>query len=324
MVGLRPDLAETDPGGPVAERPIVLGVQPCGETGDPGRHLERVTVAARGVDVLFLVDPTAAPGAGAPPVHLPGRPPLDALAIATRVAPAVPGIGLVPEVPVTGAEPVALHDAVAALDRVSLGRAGWEVAVTAPVAPTPPAELWAEAAEVVEVAHRLRAGARSGFSGEFVQVEGRIPVPRSPQGEPVVVVRADAPEALPVAARCADVVRISAGTVAEAAMRRLDVEGAAAEAGRDPGTVRVLVDVGVGTGEGLHHSGSAGLASLTRELARSGAAGVVFLPGRPRGLEKVADDVVPLLLRAHRTPLRTLRERFGLPVPAAGMAASPG
>lgn len=298
----------------MVERPIVLGVQPCGESADPGRLLERVTLTARSVDVLFLVDPTE----GAP-----GPTSLDALAIATRVAPGVPGTGLVPQVPVTGADPVALHDAVAALDAASLGRAGWEAVVTAPVAPTPPGELWAEAAEVVEVAHRLRTGGGNGFDGEFVQVRGRIPVPRSPQGEPVVVVRADAPEALTVAARSADVVRISAGTVAEAAMRRLDVEGAAAEAGRDPGTLRVLVDVGVGAGEGLHHSGSAGLASLARELAGAGADGVVFLPARPRGLEKVADDVVPLL-RAHRTPLRTLRERFGLPIPAAGLAVAPG
>ncbi|MCE0764472.1 LLM class flavin-dependent oxidoreductase [Pseudonocardia kujensis] len=305
----------------MAERPIVLGVQPCGEGTDPGRYLERMTLTARGVDVLFLIDPVPGPAA-AERAH----PRLDALASATRVAPGVPGTGLVPQVSVTGADPVALHDAVAALDAASLGRAGWEVVVRDPVAPTPPGELWAEAAEVVEAAHRLRTGGRAGvaegFSGEFVQVRGRIPVPRSPQGEPVVVIRVDAPEALPVAARSADVVRISAGSVREAAMRRLDVEGAAAEAGRDPATLRVLVDVGVGAGDGLHHSGSAGLASLTRELAAAGADGVVFLPARPRGLEKVADDVVPLL-RAHRTPLRTLRERFGLPVPTAGLATAP-
>jgi alkanesulfonate monooxygenase SsuD/methylene tetrahydromethanopterin reductase-like flavin-dependent oxidoreductase (luciferase family) len=303
----------------VAERPIVLGVQPWGEATDPARHLERVTLSVRGVDVLFLVDPAVDPlgdPAGGPA-------PLDALAAATRMAPGVPGTGLVPQVPVTGADPVALHDAVAALDAASLGRAGWEVVVRGPVAPTPPGELWAEAGEVVEAAHRLREGDGTGFRGEFVQVRDRIPVPRSPQGEPVVVVRADEPEALPVAARYADVVRISAGAVAEAAMRRLDIEAAAAEAGRDPSSLRVLVDIGVGTGEGLHHSGSAGLAALAREVARTGADGVVFLPARPRGLEKVADDVVPLL-RAHRTPLRTLRERFGLPLRGAGLAASAG
>ncbi|MFR9802953.1 LLM class flavin-dependent oxidoreductase [Pseudonocardia sp. RS010] len=307
----------------MAERPIVLGVQPCGEGSDPGRHLERLTLAARGVDVLFLADPPATAGGAPATGPLAPSAPLDALAIATRVAPGVVGTGLVPQVPATGTDPVALHNTVAALDAASLGRAGWEVVVTDPVAPTPPGELWAEAAEVVEVAHRLRAGGGTGFGGEFVQVRGRIPVPRSPQGEPVVVIRADAAEALSVAARCADVVRISTGSVAEAAMRRLDVEAAAAEAGRDPGALRVLVDVGVGAGEGLHHSGSAGLAALTRELAATGADGVVFLPVRPRGLEKVADDVVPLL-RAHRTPLRTLRERFGLPVPATALAAPTG
>jgi hypothetical protein len=304
----------------VAERPIVLGVQPWGEATDPAGQLERVTVGARGVDVLFLVDPAVGlPVGAAGPAA--GRPPLDALGAATRVAPGVPGTGLVPQVPVTGTDPLGVHDAVAALDAVSLGRAGWEVVVTDPAAPTPSGELWAEAAEVVEAVHRLSLGG-SGFSGEFVQVRGRVPVPRSPQGEPVVVVRADTPEALSVAARCADVVRISAGTVAEVAMRRLDVEGAAAETGRDPGTLRVLVDVSVGAGEGLHHSGSAGLASLTRELVGAGADGVVFLPALPGGLGKVSDDVVPLL-RTHRTPLRTLRERFGLPVPPTGTAAAP-
>lgn len=102
---------------------------------------------------------------------------LDALLIASFVAPLTRRIGLVPTVTTTHTEPFTVSSALATLDHTSLGRAGWQVRVstTAPdaalfgrreVAPFRPAdlanglpsgvlELFAEAADVIEAVRRL-------------------------------------------------------------------------------------------------------------------------------------------------------------------------
>jgi alkanesulfonate monooxygenase SsuD/methylene tetrahydromethanopterin reductase-like flavin-dependent oxidoreductase (luciferase family) len=78
--------------------------------------------AASGADLVFYPDSFAPPdGIGAS---------LDAVAVAARVAPAVPGIGLVSTATVTHTEPFHLSKAIATLDFVSYGRAGWEPAVS--------------------------------------------------------------------------------------------------------------------------------------------------------------------------------------------------
>jgi alkanesulfonate monooxygenase SsuD/methylene tetrahydromethanopterin reductase-like flavin-dependent oxidoreductase (luciferase family) len=182
-------------------------------------------------------------------------------------------------------------------------------------------------------------------------VKGPSITPRSPQGQPLVVVRADDPEALDVAARSADIVRISAPGTAQATTARLDVQAAAAEAGRDPSEITVLLDVEVLLGatdaeageelarleaitpgpgpEGIRHVGTPeGLAALVGEVVRAHAAdGVTFVPlalpggaDRRHSLDAIVDGLVPLLVGAGVRPATpssgTLRERFGLDRPA--------
>ncbi|WP_433293633.1 LLM class flavin-dependent oxidoreductase [Actinoplanes sp. CA-030573] len=60
--------------------------------------------------------------------HVRGR--LDAVLIAARVAPLTTGIGLVPTATVTHTEPFHISKALATLDYVSGGRAGWRVQVS--------------------------------------------------------------------------------------------------------------------------------------------------------------------------------------------------
>jgi alkanesulfonate monooxygenase SsuD/methylene tetrahydromethanopterin reductase-like flavin-dependent oxidoreductase (luciferase family) len=60
--------------------------------------------------------------------HVRGR--LDAVLIAARVAPVTAGIGLVPTATVTHTEPFHIAKAIATLDHVSTGRAGWRVQVS--------------------------------------------------------------------------------------------------------------------------------------------------------------------------------------------------
>jgi alkanesulfonate monooxygenase SsuD/methylene tetrahydromethanopterin reductase-like flavin-dependent oxidoreductase (luciferase family) len=103
---------------------------------------------------------------------------LDALLIASFVAPLTRRIGLVPTVTVTHTEPFHVAKATATLDHTSLGRAGWQARVSSrPVEAAlvgrrtvpeisrddlrdgrlPPAfgELFAEAGDVIEVVRRL-------------------------------------------------------------------------------------------------------------------------------------------------------------------------
>jgi alkanesulfonate monooxygenase SsuD/methylene tetrahydromethanopterin reductase-like flavin-dependent oxidoreductase (luciferase family) len=338
--------------------------------GDPdavlgaAHHIGLAELAARAdVDFVALPDSFAEPEGPVPT--------LDAVAIAARVAPVVPGIGLVPTVTVTHTEPFHISKAIATLDLVSSGRAGWEPAVSRTAAEAelfgrklaaPPADLWREAAEAVEVVVRLwdsweddaviRDAATSryvdreklhyiDFVGEFFSVKGPSITPRSPQAHPLVVLRGDEPDALPVAAAWADVVRVAAPDLAAAHLARERVRSAVAAAGRDPDAVAVLLDVEAILGpdaareldaldahtplapSSVRVSGPAeALADLVEAAVRDGAAdGVTVVPlVLPGGLRAVADDLAPRLrergLRAPVASGATLRDRFGLSRPA--------
>jgi alkanesulfonate monooxygenase SsuD/methylene tetrahydromethanopterin reductase-like flavin-dependent oxidoreductase (luciferase family) len=151
---------------------------------------------------------------------------LDAVLIASRVAPLTSHIGLVPTVIVTHTEPFHVAKAIATLDWVSSGRAGVRLRVSAradeaanfgrrdpPAGPDARADLFAEAADYVEVLRRLwdswedDAEIRDvatgrfvdrdklhyiDFSGRWFSVKGPSITPRSPQGQPVVAALAHA------------------------------------------------------------------------------------------------------------------------------------
>ncbi|MGW1932493.1 LLM class flavin-dependent oxidoreductase, partial [Streptomyces sp. NPDC001919] len=185
----------------------------------------------------------------------PSRPGLDALAVLARVAPETRSVGLVPTVTTTHTEPFHVQAAVATLDWVSRGRAGWRIAVSPTGAearlfgrrPAPPtAELWQEAGEVAEVSRRLwdswedDAEIRDTATGRFVDrrklhhvnfqgatfsVTGPSIVPRPPQGNPVTVVDATRPAARDTAAHHADVALIRASSAEEAAALRAELSG---------------------------------------------------------------------------------------------------
>lgn len=314
-------------------------------------HVELAQLAARaGVDFLALADSFAEP---ADPL-----PTLDAVAIAARVAPIVPEIGLVPTVTVTHTEPFHISKAIATLDFVSSGRAGWQPAVSRTPAEAelfgrkpaaPPAELWREAAEAVEVVVRLwdsweddaviRDAATSryvdrdklhyiDFVGEFYSVKGPSITPRSPQAHPLVVI-SDEPDSRAVAAAWADVVRVAAPDLAAAHAARTRVRAAVAAAGRDPDAVAVLLDVEALLDADLDPqqpssvlvTGNADvLADLVEEAVRGGAAdGVTLVPlALPGGLQVIAEQVAPRLAARslNNVASGTLRQRFGLARPA--------
>ncbi|WP_319457723.1 MULTISPECIES: LLM class flavin-dependent oxidoreductase [unclassified Mycobacterium] len=146
---------------------------------------------------------------------------LDAVLIASRVAPTTKRIGLIPTAIATHTEPFHLSKAIATLDYVSSGRAGVRIQVSASrdaarllgrrdvpdLSEAFVDELFTEAAEYVEVLRRLwdswedDAEIRDVASGKFVDrnklhyidfhgtkfsVKGPSITPRPPQGQPLV------------------------------------------------------------------------------------------------------------------------------------------
>ncbi|WP_031464369.1 LLM class flavin-dependent oxidoreductase [Sciscionella sediminilitoris] len=171
--------------------------------------------AERGLlDLVTIEDSFGEDGAG----EVTGR--LDAVLIASRVAPLTRNIGIVPTAVVTHTEPFHLSKAIATLDYVSGGRAGIQVQISAGTEEAAlfgrragtesTARLLAEAADYVEVVRRLWDSWEDGaeirdaatgrfidrdrlhyidFTGEWFSVRGPSITPRPPQGQPLVASR---------------------------------------------------------------------------------------------------------------------------------------
>ncbi|MEV6396940.1 LLM class flavin-dependent oxidoreductase [Streptomyces sp. NPDC051907] len=253
---------------PATRPPLHIAAEIGGPSRFDAEHclaLARLAEAGR-LDFVTLGDSFARPG-------------LDALAVLARIAPATERIGLVPTVNTTHTEPFHVQAAVATLDWVSRGRAGWNVDVSTTEAEArlfgrrpamAPAEAWREAGEVADVARRLwdswedDAEIRDRSTGRFIDrdklhhvdfqgasfsVRGPSIVPRPPQGHPVTVVDGTGRASREAAARHADVVLIRAAGPEEAAAARADVHRRARAHGRDPRALRVLVSLVVDLGE---------------------------------------------------------------------------
>jgi len=171
---------------------------------------------------------------------------LDAVLVAARIAPATRGIGLVPTATVTHTEPFHISKAIATLDYVSGGRAGWQAQVSGQAAEAahfgrreaPGLEdLFDEAADHVEVVRRLwdswedDAEIRDAATGRFIdrdklhyvdfegrwfRVKGPSITPRPPQGQPVVAALGHARIPSRFATRAADVVHVTPSGVEHA------------------------------------------------------------------------------------------------------------
>ncbi|MEU0256761.1 LLM class flavin-dependent oxidoreductase [Streptomyces sp. NPDC006184] len=235
---------------------------------DAATCTELALLAERGgLDFVTLDDSSARPGP-------------DALGVLSGLAPATRRIGLVPTVTTAHGESLRVRAAVAALDRVSRGRAGWRTDVPATegearLCGRRPAALpetqWREAGGAAGAA----AGpgdcwedggeSRDAATGRFpdrdrshhadltrtaFSVRAPSTVPRPPQGHPVRVVDATDEHALTVAARYADVALVRATDPAQAAGVRDRLRERARASGRDPATLRILVSLLVDLGDG--------------------------------------------------------------------------
>lgn len=318
------------PGAPAAYAPAAYAPAPSDTAHFDAAHFVALARLAErgGLGFVTLGDSFARPG-------------LDALAVLARVAPATERIGLVPAVTTTHTEPFHVSTAVATLDWVSHGRAGWSVEVSTTEADAalfgrrgaaPPAEVWREAGEVADAAARLwdsweddaeirdRASGRFidrdklhhvDFAGSSFSVRGPSIVPRPPQGRPVVVVEVTAagedaaaltdPVVGEVAAAHADVALVRAEDPGTAGAARAELRARARGHGRDPGHLLVLAALPVDLES---PADAAGIAELLGDWHAAGAAdGFHLRPADPaRDLALLVDGTVPVL--RHRGLLR--------------------
>ena len=283
------------------------------------------------------------------PRWLAGRP--DAVLIASRVAPTTSHIGLIPVATVTHTEPFHVSKAIATLDFVSHGRAGWQVRVSGT---QHEAELFGrrdisavylfdEASDAVEVARRLwdswedEAVIRDAATGRFVDrdklhyvdfvgkyfsVKGPSITPRPPQGQPVVAALAHAQPAYEFATRSADLVFITPKD--DGSLR--SILDQVAHAGGD--ALKVYADIFVSfsgitdsRSDALVFDGTpAELVELITQWQQAGVDGIRLRPSVTAiDLPVIVDEVVPILQRASRFRTayddgETLRERLGLPI----------
>ncbi|MGC4878624.1 LLM class flavin-dependent oxidoreductase [Micromonospora sp. DT43] len=231
-------------------------------------HFTRLArIAERGkLDSLFLADsPVLWNSIGRRPGGT-----LEPTVLLTALAGATSHIGLIATASTTYNEPFNLARRFASLDHVSGGRAGWNIVTTAGEQAARnfnldalPAhrERYERAAEFIEVSRKLwdswddraplgdKEAGRWGDDdllyppehvGRHFRVAGALNVPRSPQGYPLLVQAGSSEDGKGLAARYAEAVFTAQQTLAEAQTFYRDLKQRAAQAGRDPQTIKIL------------------------------------------------------------------------------------
>jgi FMN-dependent oxidoreductase (nitrilotriacetate monooxygenase family) len=229
------------------------------------KHLARIAEAAR-FDSLFLAD---SPALWQSPAYRPSGA-LEPLTVLTALAGVTERIGLIATASSTYNSPYNLARRFASLDHVSGGRAGWNLVTTAGAdaarnfgLPDRPdhAERYERAQEFLDVVRALwdswaddatiadKATGRYAdptrirpidHEGRFYRVAGPLNVPRPPQGHPLLVQAGSSTDGRAFAARNADALFTAHQTIDDAVRFATDVKTQAADAGRDPDSVKIL------------------------------------------------------------------------------------
>lgn len=205
------------------------------------------------MDAIVFGDQIQSRGANG---HTPERlamPTLDPIVLLGAMGAVTDHIGLVATVSTTYFEPNEVAERFATLDRISGGRAGWNIVTSAH-----PATAWnfgqdempekslryARAAEFVEAACQLWDSAASGnpvsFSGDQITMNASLPGGALPQGRPVLVQAGQSPVGRAFAADTAQAIFCPAATLEAGIEFRNDMHKRIAEAGRDPAQTRVM------------------------------------------------------------------------------------
>ncbi len=225
-------------------------------------------IAERGLmDSIFLADNIAIAEYRA--TYLP-QTQFDPISVLSALAAVTDRIGLIGTGSTTYSKPWELARRFATLDHLSGGRAGWNIVTTVtPLAAAAfgekfhpeHADRYAHAHEFVEAVTRVwdsweddavigdrergvwadRAKLHEPrFHGEYYDVEGVQPFPRSPQGHPVLVQAGQSAAGIGLAARYAELVFSGPPSLEAAVSFRADLHAQAAAVGRKPDEVLVL------------------------------------------------------------------------------------
>ena len=292
-----------------------------------GRYWSALGVTAeRGLLDFLTIDDALTPQPGRreqlSPGRLAGR--ADAVQVAGRVATATRHIGLIPVATVTHTTPFNVSRAIATLDQVSRGRAGWQARVSSSAHeaalfgrrnPFDPSRLFDEATAFVDAVRRLWEG----------RTDDAV------QGQPVVAALAHARPVYEFAAAAADLVFVTPhgddelreilATVRECGGEHLRVYADA--------VVTFGGDTDFGSDADIVSAGAAEVAELVIHWHDLGADGVRLRPAlHARDLPVIVDEVVPLLqaagrFRAEYRAGETLRQRLALPVAPNRYAGGP-
>ena len=233
-------------------------------------------LAERGrFDMLFLADSNATFGPDDPAVwsRTGAALRLEPVTLLSALSMVTEHIGLVSTATTTYSQPFSVARMFASLDHISGGRAGWNVVTSSATAEAynfshaahpPHADRYVRAAEFIEVVQglwdswdddallydqesgRMFDPAKLHFldhQGPSFSVRGPLSLPRSPQGQPVIVEAGQSEAGRDLAARTADVVFAVQQDIDEAIRLRTDFRARAARAGRSPDAIRVMPGV---------------------------------------------------------------------------------
>ena len=318
------------------QTPFILSVQIPAHAPmhDPAHAAEVVRLAdAAQIDLLVLGEPAsgdtandATPRAGEPPAF-------ESIIVAASLAPQTRGVGLVAVVPALHAEPFHVARAMSALDFLAAGRSGWMPTTSSvdwarygDVGRVPVAEYLAKGLDFIAATESLwdswdsdaliidqATGAylhtdrvrRSNHHGSYHEVQGPLNAARPPQGYPLQL-RSDL-----------DLLGRESG----AAVRHADVTIVDSDAPPSPGGSRRIARVAA-------RAMTAGtLAAFAARFERGDIDGLHLTLGDPLDdLAWVGASVVPMLralgLSIGTARDRSLRERFGLPMPRSAAEAA--
>lgn len=235
---------------------------------DPRYYLALARTAERGfLDSIFLPDTPGLVGFRAP--HLPSAG-LDPVQLLSALALGTDRVGLIATVSTTYTHPWETARRLATLDFLSSGRAGWNIVTTVEPSvagnfgdlPHPPHDQrYHRAQEYVEAALKVWDSWERGAAvmsreqgvwarpelihapehhGEHFDVAGPLPLPRSPQGHPVLAQAGSSGPGVALAAKYAEVVFTPQADIASGAEFRRALRSQAEANGRDPDQVRAL------------------------------------------------------------------------------------
>ncbi|MFF5859229.1 NtaA/DmoA family FMN-dependent monooxygenase [Streptomyces sp. NPDC012751] len=186
----------------------------------------------------------------------------EPVAVLNALAGVTTRLGLAATVNAVHGEPYELARRLATLDHLSAGRAGWRVAVPADVRTGADHRAgshfdpFGRAAELVTVVRGLwdswsPDGVPRPFAyrGRHFDIAGEFGLPRSPQGQPVVIGSGDSERARELAAASADVLLARHAPLETARARYTDVKRRLAAHGRAPRDLRVMPRITVVLGD---------------------------------------------------------------------------